>query len=341
MQGRFVTYLTSAVILVAVGGCSQPPGFYVVPEQMDLGLVDDDSRTAVAEFQLVNELTRAVEIKQIFPSCTCADVSLLKNPIPPGESTTVRVTANLPERGGKQEVSVLLVTDSADFPTKRISFTALVPATGVRQKHLSIGSFYPGESIDIVIPVRSFSIAAVELSEQASDDEGVTTHLVHTSAGESQLLVKGTAPCATGDFFVDIRFRESVSDEPSLDERTLELRLAGNVVARWDIPRELYCGFFSLRNDGGTIPLTLKGNTALISADRRKTVSTVSVTHSEQWLSLKSQSISSDQIELHFEIHEDKLQQLGAVETAMELTIHYEDGDLESYSTEVYAHISP
>ena len=87
--------------------------------------------------------------------------------------------------------------------------------------------------------------------------------------------------------------------------------------------------------------MTVKGNAAMIPADRRKTVSSVSATIGEQWLSLKRQSVLSDRIELHFEIDEGKLEHLGAVRTAMELTIHYDSGDFESYSTNMYAHIEP
>jgi hypothetical protein len=84
------------------------------------------------------------------------------------------------------------------------------------------------------------------------------------------------------------------------------------VVARWNIPRELYWGFLSLGKDGGAIPVTVRRNAARIPANRQKAVSSVSVTFGEQWLSLKRHSVFSDRIELQFNVDASKLEHLGA-----------------------------
>ena len=163
MLERCNAWIRSTLILgvaVAFGGCSKPGGFYVVPQHKDLGVNKNGS--AIAEFEIVNGLDLPVEIKHIYPSCKCTTVELNKNPIPSGESAILRATADLTQQAGKQQFSVVFVTDNPGFPNRRVSFDALVPATGTRQRRLTIGSFYPGAKLDLELPASSFARGSVE-----------------------------------------------------------------------------------------------------------------------------------------------------------------------------------
>lgn len=351
--GESYKSLVFLILAGALSGCSQPSGFHVVPEHKDLGVADVDSRVAIAEFEVFNGLDVPVEVKNMYPSCTCSNVELLENPIPSGKSTKLRVTANLSKRPGKQDLSVVLVTDNSEFPRKLVSFTVLVPATGNSERSLSIGSFYPNSEINIAFPSSSFTQGTVEPVKDINDDDslGITTHFAKDHYGDISLVVKGTAPRAVGPFSKTLTFRESFSEE-SLGEALTELKLLGNVVARWNVTPAFYGGFVSLNKDGRIISLPIERNAAIPcrhcavhqaaeSGLGSVDVPNVSVTFSEEWISLKTQATSSDKVELKCEIHEDKLKQLGAVQTEMELVFEYGDGYAESYSSNLYAHIDP
>jgi hypothetical protein len=104
------------ILAVTATGCSQPSGFYVVPEHKDLGIITGNKRVATAKFEIFNGLSRPVEVKHIYPSCKCTKVEIVKNPIPPGESTILRATADLSQLAGKQEFSLVFITDDSEFP---------------------------------------------------------------------------------------------------------------------------------------------------------------------------------------------------------------------------------
>lgn len=82
------TAIFAALLAIAVAGCSRSPAVYVVPDHKDLGVINAPG-TATADFEIVNGLDRPLNITHIFPSCTCTNVSLQTNPIPPGASANL------------------------------------------------------------------------------------------------------------------------------------------------------------------------------------------------------------------------------------------------------------
>jgi uncharacterized protein DUF1573 len=324
---------TLLALAVVVCGCSKPRGFYVVPENKDLGVISSETRVAVAEFEVVNGSDRPVSITDIFPSCTCTTVTLAKNPIPSGESTILRAEAHLADRPGKQQMSVVFNTDIREFPNKRVSFEAWVPASGSRHRKIFLNSFYAEEPIHAEVPVSSFSQGVVELLKGTSDnDEAITTHFADASR-EPTLVVAGTAPDSVGSFAKKVEFRESFPDEPSLGEGIVELELTGEVVPRWTVPRELYAGFVSLGSDGGIVTLSIDRNFAL--AEKSAPVLNVSAVPKEEWLSVETKSVAKDKIELDARIDGEMLGKSGAVRSDLSLKVTYSDEKTESYSTAV------
>lgn len=339
---RSADHFRSAAVLafaIGIGGCSQPHALYVTPQHKDLGVIDKDSHVAVAEFEIVNGLDQLVEIKHIYPSCKCTTIELLENPIPAGKSTVLRATADLSKQKGKQDFTVTLLTDNPEFSEFRLSFSALVPVTGDSYRHFSIGSFYPDSAIDVELPTASFSQGLVEpLDPQGpADSLDIATRLSETSEGGMSLVVKGTAPKTPGAFSRKIRFRESIPDKPALGEGVVELDLMGQVVARWDVKRDIYCGFISLKKDGDIISLLVKSNPSTQSPT--KYVSRVSVEFSEDWVSLQSHALSSDGIAMELKVHEGNLKHMGAVDSLASFLIEYDDGASEKYPAHLYAHI--
>ena len=327
-------------LVTASAGCSRQGAFYIIPEHSDLGIIDNDARLATAEFEIVNGLNRPVEIKHIYPSCNCAAVDLRKNPIPPRSSTVLSVTVNLSQQAGRQETSVLLVTDSAGFPQKRLSLAALVPASGVYQRQVDIGVFHPGDAIDSETPSTSFSRGLVELVREVNDESSVGVDLVPQAGDETRLVVTGTAPQVRGEFLRQVSLRESFPDEPALGEGVIELQLLGTVVPRWDVEPELYGGFVSLSEDRGRFQLQIKNNAARTT---RRTIAPrgVRIVLQEDWLSLEDYNLTSEGVELVFQIQEQHLEELGAQKATMEFVVDYAEGLTETYSTTVFAHIEP
>lgn len=323
-----------------LAGCSTSGALYVVPEHRDLEVPQQDgSDTVVAEFKIVNGLDQPVEVDRILPSCRCTAVELVDNPIMSGESTVLRATANLSGQVGRQKFSVLIVTDSSAFPFKRVSFTAVAPATGNRQRDFSLGVFYPGSEIDLQLPGDSFARGRIRSLQGASDGLRIATYLADGVNGKTMLVVKGTVPNTPGTFCRKVRFRESLPGKPSLGEGTVQVQLTGRVIGRWNVRRDMYCGFVSLHRDAGTVRLSLRRRLASMPDKQGKSVSKILATFSEEWVSLKSYAVSLNEIELGLEIHQEELGRVGAVSSAMKLVINYEDGDAESYSTNLFAHI--
>jgi hypothetical protein len=340
IRRRWSRSIVIVALVTASAGCFQQGAFYVVPEHSDLGIIDNDARVATAEFVIVNGLNRPVEIKHIYPSCNCAELDLRQNPIAPRTSTVLSVTVNLSQQAGRQETSVLLVTDSTAFPQKRVSMAALVPASGVYQRRVDIGVFHPGDAIDFETPSTSFSRGLVELGREGTDDSGVAVDLVPQPSDETRLVVTGTAPQVRGEFLRQVSFRESFPDEPALGEGVIELQLVGTVVPKWDVKAELYAGFVSLSKDRGRLTLQIENNAARTT---RRTIAPtgVRIAIQEDWLSLEDYNLSSDGAKLVFRIHEQNLGKLGAQKAPMEFVVDYADGLTETYSTTVFAHIEP
>jgi len=72
----------------------------------------------------------------------------------------------------------------------------------------------------------------------------------------------------------------------------------------------------------------------------QKDVSTLSVTFSEPWIALKDYMVFRDKLLLNFKLQEAGLSHVGAIQSAMELKVVYDDGDVEVYSTTVFVHLS-
>lgn len=330
-------YAAALVLAVMVCGCSGSGGFYVVPEHKDLGIVSPHNESISAEFQVVNGLADSVKIEKISESCTCTSVTLGKNPIPPGGSTRLKVVADVSQRAGRQEFSVALLTDCSAFPYKRVAFTAHVPATGNRQRQLSMGSFYPGSEVDLEIPLRTFTHGAVENIKVEKCDLDLDVRLGDDSAGEAVLLVKGTAPSSPRAFSKTVKLHESFPEMPALGEGVVKLKLNGRVVPRWKVDGDIYGGMIS-RKDGGTIDVTLPPGPVL-QQERQKAISDISATFDGNWLSLLNYTVTSNAIELTFQVHKHRLENVGAIKSAVSLQIRYDDGDVEEYSANVFARI--
>jgi hypothetical protein len=168
----------------------------------------------------------------------------------------------------------------------------------------------------------------------------VAVELVPQPDDETRLVATGTAPHVPGEFSRKVSLRESFPDEPALGEGVIELELVGTVVPRWDVQPEVYAGFVSLSRDRGRLSLHIDNNAARTT---RRTIapSGVRAVLQEDWLSLKDYHLSSEGVELVFQIHEQNLGTLGAQKTAMEFVVDYADELAETYVTAVFAHIEP
>lgn len=319
-------------------GCSSQGGFYVTPEHVDLGVISGEKRVAIAEFEIVNGLDHPVKISHLFPSCQCTNVALSSNPVPAGKSVTLRAVADFSGRAGRQDFSVTFVTDSAEFPSKRVSFTAFAAAEGTREREVSLGTFYPGSRIDMPLSITAFSQGAVDQMEEISGIRGDELHArLGDIGGKTMLLLNGEAPTTPGVFSKRFRFRELFPEKPELGEGVVELNLTGNVVARWKVSPVLYLGFVSLRDDAVTKPLVIKRDFA--SSTVRDEVAAVTVTFADDALTLKDYSVVDDQISLHVEFRKDKRRGRETVESAMKIAIRYSDGNVEKYSSTIFARI--
>lgn len=332
-------WLAFVILTVVPLGCSRPNGFYAIPEHQDLGVINNGERTVDAEFEIFNGLREPVEIEHTYPSCSCTTVQLRNNPIPPGESTILRVTARLSKQPGRKDFSVVLLTNNQRFPKKRLSFSALIPARGTRKRQLFLGNFYQNDRINYVLPASSFTQGNIAIVENSAggDSLDLTTRLTTVGRnGELSLITEGPVPNIAGPFSKKIYFREYMPKETGLGEGMIELELTGNVVARWEVKPELYLGFLS--SESGTITLDFKSN-AGSKSDDKKTIPMLTATLDEEWLLVKGQSISPDKIEIKLKLERQALSHFGANQNKINLRIDYDDGSTECYPSTLFAYI--
>ena len=327
----------SFVLLVLAGGCSQTEAFFFVPEHQELGLVSDDVAYLHAEFEIVNGLRVPVEIKEIYPSCACTEVQLSKNPIPARSSAKLSVSGKPPQRAGEQEFSVLLITDNSEFRTKRITFTAFVSATETHHRRLSLGSFLPGAEIDVAVPCTAISRGSVRPAAEDEHVSGMSLELATPSDGENVLRIRGTAPQHVGRFGASFELIERFGDALET-EGTIELEVVGEVTALWNVPREVYAGFLSVEADR-FIHVEVSRQLTLRGINEKRTISRILAVGTETWISFEDWVSSSEQVTLRFQIHPDKVDELGAVQASFEVVFEYGGTDAERYPTKVFAYL--
>jgi hypothetical protein len=86
------------------------PRLSIAPEDHDFGSVGQDEKL-VHEFAIVNEGTEALEIRRISTSCGCAAALAAERVVPPGGTTTLRVTLETRKSRGRIERSVSLASN--------------------------------------------------------------------------------------------------------------------------------------------------------------------------------------------------------------------------------------
>ncbi len=340
-EARYIWLICFPVVMVLLGGCSKREGFQIVPEHQDLGFISTKEHMAVAMFKIVNGLSVPVKIENIYPSCSCASVKLKKNPIPAKEETTLEVTADLSKLAGKHSFSVRLITDNPSFPLKRISFDAVAPAFGTRERSFSIGTFYPEAVINLEMPVKSVTFGSIEpiVAELEDKGVGITAKVVNHQNGQSVLAIKGIAPNSPGVFSQKILFREVIPGDATLTEGHVELELSGSVVARWAVQREYYCGFLSFDRNDPVLTVNIDRNVATKEEEERD-VARVLVTSNDEWIYSVGCTVD-DKIRIRLVVDSGRYKNVGASQASIGIRIEYRDGKSESYASKVYFYAEP
>lgn len=324
--------IAAGFVALTLAGCTDSGGFHIQPEHQDLGVITSDDRTAVASFQIINGLSTPVHIRHIFPSCTCTQVRLKTNPIPPGTTTTLEAILEASQSTGRQTYVITLETDSPDFPRKRLTMDALAPARGLRQRHLSLGTFTPGATLNREVPILSVSSGCLE--RITSDETPADLH-VALDPDQKTLRVTGTAPAMPGVFQQTVHFRESIPEDTSGSTGEIELSLTGTVVPRWSVPPEYYLGFFRLSPDDHRITLSIPSNPASQAIPDRS-ARRITARSDQDWLSVAGLA-RGEAIELQATIHGRFIHDTGPLRARVELELESGDGQVERTSTTIYA----
>lgn len=327
-----------AMSFVAVSflGCSSgDSGFSVTPLHQDLGVVDENG-TAIGRFYLNNFLPRDVKITEISPSCKCTSVKIDSNPVPAGQSVRLVASADVKGYSGQQDFSVFVRTDSISYPHFTLSFTALVPATGKRERRFAIGNYTAGQELRYTIPVQSFAAGSIDLISTTSSK--FSCHVTVEGPRESQVLVlSGTTPDEIGTFDCVVVFREWFPEVKALGEGQVSLMLNGTVVPRWSVPNDIYLGIISLADARGESESKCVFERSRQDGDSMRLVTQVKCDFDVPWVSVQDLQFSRERISLVIRASKDHFSEEGPQQANAVVRVTYDDASVEEYSSTIYA----
>ncbi|MBQ2958862.1 MAG: DUF1573 domain-containing protein [Alistipes sp.] len=106
------------------------------PAKCDLGIIDQ-AKSAIARFTLKNTTTKAITLRELRTTCSCAEVLTKIDRLEAGESRDIEVGYNPAGRSGEFSTDIFVYTDLDSVrPTKRLTIVGQI-STSDRFLHLS------------------------------------------------------------------------------------------------------------------------------------------------------------------------------------------------------------
>lgn len=327
-----VVFLLAVVCCVGCSGKSETDGVYVVPQYVDIGLLESTEEEVTAEFTIHNETDRDLVILDVFPSCTCTDVQVERKLIPPNGSSRIVAEANVPDVAGLQEYSMTVVTDDPSYPSFELTFSAAVKVSDGQNRDYTIGTFHPGAQVEVSVPAESFSDGQVS-AVKVPPGSALRASLSGGGLSPMMLELTGEMPVDVGPFDQNVTLQVSYPEESGIGSGELVVRLRGMVISRWNVPDAIYGGFRS-DDEGGLVSVKIDANPANGGPDID--VRDVRVSAESDWISLNQYEVSATGIELQMEIYSDRIPSPGALSNSIELEIEYENDAVERHAATFY-----
>lgn len=316
-------------LIVAVSwstGCyrRQLDGVFLTPQNADLGNITDSS-LITREFSIINMSREEISFVQVMPSCTCANVTLNKNKLSPGEEANLEVTINPNTVFGKQRFLVTLLTDSSAYPSLSCSLDGWFrPKELNKEILLGIGNYWPDAQIELNVPIpigEQGEISTVHANCMGCDLE-VTPKL------PNQVKLSGRSPETIGSFRVNLDISVSGGDWGRS-----KVVLFGTTVSRWNYPTAIYLGFPSSEK-------ATRQFVELQQSDARgnSLVRNVSVSFDATWIKCLSVDHDDKSIMIQLEAMPQP-EVVGPIASIMNVEIAFADATVEEIAIPVYARV--
>lgn len=95
-----------------------PAGVHLLEPQLQLGAVPPNEQIC-GSFTIVNDTDQAVALYEPFKSCSCAEASLVRRSLAPGERCTLKVAIRTGSRRGRRAETVGVLYSDPDGPNPR------------------------------------------------------------------------------------------------------------------------------------------------------------------------------------------------------------------------------
>lgn len=345
---RFFGYFL-VLAMACIAGCGENPKIlFVSPTHCERGVLDVGQEQLVGEFEIFNNTDTPIRVRDLYPSCSCAEVSISRNPIPANGTAKLTATANISAEAGVKKFTVFAITDNVQFPRFTVSFSGILPASGKRDENFNLGEVLAGTPIDITIPFQRVTNCDIDLADpgvvsnrRPGDREALLNAELLGEGADKRLRVTGVAPKSEGAFSSHVMLREFFTDQ-DLGETLLDLRIIGNVVPLWDVDEDLYLGFIKLDQDLVKLPMEIKLKQTALYAATGKVVETVDFAVDCDWLSIQQDSLEirkpGQPLKFQAIVATQAVKVTGPLSCDAVIHIRYRDGQSEKYHTNINAH---
>ncbi len=314
-----------SLIFVGIVGCGRPSvssGLFVKPQEAELGVVDGNKGVISAEFEIVNQLPHTVRIAEIQAGCTCIAAKLNTHSIPANGTAKLVVQFDPAGTFGRKVNQATLVTDDRDFPRLRVDLYADVVVQHLKSEtNYLIGSFWPGERIDIEVPLAIQTSQQFEVKKSGCD--GLSVEFLFDS---SSIRIFGNVPGEPGLFSFNVQL-SGTGGEVS-EEMTITFQ--GNCGIRWLYDRDIYLGHLNRSESSHPFQIELR---QLESIGQRPGVKDVRIVSLTENISFVESNLGSDTIAMKFETKEVLD---GPNEATVTSEILHNDESIETVTVNVY-----
>lgn len=181
-------------------------GLVVDRSAFDFGTMNqDEAGSRRHSFVLTNTGDRPVRVTKVTASCGCTSAAAPADPVAPGASVEMPVSANWQGRAGMQAATVTVQTDSPVTPKLELAVSGLVTVPAVAfPGELNFGLLGPGERASRLVKVsQGTESVPFVITGLQNDSPYVTVHRAATADGAGAAAGRAVAG-GPGEFLVEI-----------------------------------------------------------------------------------------------------------------------------------------